>query len=177
MGTDIHAFVEVDFSEGLQPFAPGDIRGCGEFFVWRHPGLFEALGWAPADDDGRHTKSRTRGLPSGTSDVVYSRYYHVVDQPGYEYGHLDSVSSFIAALPPVSESQAAEWVAQGLSTYDLSQRNALGTPGRPRVSNPDWHSPGWLSLTEFDELLDRVFGGAPPAEVVVDVGSGGPVPG
>ena len=47
MGIDIHAYVECDFQNETPPFsAPESIRciNTGEFFIWRCPELFHALG-------------------------------------------------------------------------------------------------------------------------------------
>ena len=47
MGIDIHAYVECDFQNERPPFTTPDSIRCintGEFFIWRCPELFHALG-------------------------------------------------------------------------------------------------------------------------------------
>jgi hypothetical protein len=154
MGVDIKLFVEIDYSNCTPSFNnEGDVRSLagGEFFVRCDCSLFRAL--AGLIDVARHTKSASsvipRGLPLNVSDVVYYRYYHIVDERGYEDAAFDLVTSSIWTLPVVSESVANEWVNAGLSHYAPQTFHGLGRRRRPRVSDPDWKYVNWLTPEEF----------------------------
>lgn len=148
MGTDIHAFVEIDYSRDSEPFGENAaIRpfNGGEFFLWRNYDLFNALGDGrnyrfSEDEIEKHSRYPPRGLPSQCSYAVYNRYFHLVDDGSYD-------SRLEPSLPRISKEKADEWLRDGLST--------LGPPNAKlqRVSNPDWHSPSWLTLDEIYRSL------------------------
>jgi hypothetical protein len=149
MGTDIHAFVEVDYGGG-EPFGAGaDIRcfNRGEFFIPNDYDLLDALGdgrsrsLSPADVT-RRALIPLRGLPSNASQAVLDRYFHPIPRPGER---PDPLTSFWPDLPPVTREDAERWVAEGWSHF---------APDPPaRVSHPDGHSPSWLLLTEVSAAL------------------------
>lgn len=161
MGTDIHAFIEIDYFEEAEPFSNEDsIRPFneGELFWWRSYDLYNALG------DGRnyhfdesriekHCLIPPRGLPAQMGSAVINRFFHVVDDHGYFQDlHPD--------LRTVSSKCADEWLAAGLSFPGPPlkiERLKRGPEELRRVSHPDWHSPSWLTLPEIYDSL-RHFG-------------------
>lgn len=169
MGTDIHAFVEVD-SGGDEPFGDGaDIRcfNRGEFFVPNDYDLLNALGDGRSrsldpEEVRRWALIPPRGLPSNTSPAVLDRYYHPVLGAGEQ---PDPVLSFWPNLPPVSREITDRWVGAGWSH--------LAPGSSVRVSHPDWHTPSWLLLTEVYAALSHfgivVEGLAPEFRVVLRV--------
>jgi hypothetical protein len=156
MGTDLHAFVEVDRGHG-DPFgADADIIcfNRGEFFIPNDYDLLNALGDGrsrnlPPDEVTRWGLIAPRGLPADASPAVLDRYYHAVLQPEERPG---SNTSFWPSLPPVTREEADRWVAEGWSHF------APDPPGR--VSHPEWHSPSNLLLPEVYAALTH-FGLAP----------------
>jgi hypothetical protein len=149
LGTDIHAFVEVDRGRG-DPFGVDADIVCfnrGEFFVPNDYDLLNALGDGRSrnlspDEVPRWALISPRALPENASSAVLDRYYHAVLQPGER---PDPVPSFWPALPPVTREDAERWVAEGWSDF---------APAPPaRASHPEWHSPSWLLLTEVYAAL------------------------
>jgi len=150
MGVDIKLFIEIDYSADDPAFCnAGNIRSLanGEFFVKRNYDLFLLLvGGNQVHENGY---SAPRGLPSVVSEVVYYRYYHIVDEKGYGDGALDNVSASRWLLPIVSEESAQQWVKLGLSHFAPESYNAFGRRKRRRVSCADWKNASWLSANDL----------------------------
>jgi hypothetical protein len=160
MGTAIHTFVEYDATKGMDAFRePGSIRPLneGEFFVWRSPLLFHALGLKSehliATDGVPPALIAPRGLPNVLSTAVYYRFYHVVQLPSYKDLVYDGLPTRSPILAPASAAEAEQWVKDGFSHYAAETKNAAGRPARPRVSHPYWHTPSWLFR---DEILQAI---------------------
>ncbi len=162
MGTDIHAFIEFDDNLTSEPFAEGNwisSLSCGEFCIQRNYDLFDALG------NGRnyHFKESEiqqralyppRGVPANLSEIVISRYYHLVDD------NLGFANSLLPVLPSVTGEQARLWVKQGVSHCGkpfMTDNRGNGRKSkeieRRRVSDPAWHSASWLTLAEVYDSL------------------------
>jgi hypothetical protein len=138
-----------------------------EFSIPSQASLFAALGYncpraGHADLGTSGTTSDAqglllgRGLPEYVSDVVFHRYYHIVDEVGYRDTHVDAPAYPLTALPSVSPAVAEEWVASGRSRYAPERLNAVGRRGRRRVSNPQWHGANWLFYDELCLLLGQL---------------------
>jgi hypothetical protein len=149
MGTDIHAFVEVDYGSG-EPFGAAADIFCfnrGEFFIPNDYDLLNALGDGrnrnfPPAEVRRWALIPPRGLPANATQTVLDLYYHPVLRSGAQPGRT---LSWWHELPPVTREDADRWVRDGLSHF---------APAPPdRVSNPDWHTPSWLRLAEVYPAL------------------------
>src|SRR4051812_38390718 len=89
MGTDIHAFVEVDYNTADEPFGElADIRAFnrGEFFIRNVDDLLDSLGNGrsrhfPPEAVTRWALFPPRGLPSNASRGVVVRYSHHILDP------------------------------------------------------------------------------------------------
>ena len=140
MGADIHLFAEVEEHRGTFQ-AVSD----GQFLMPRNYDLFAALAGVRADE-GFTPKFPPRGIPANVSQHVSDRYF----------------------MPVISDEQAATWgigeyatteYARELVERQLSSWLLLGTttPLCPStggyISNPDWHSPSWLTTPEVAEAL------------------------
>ena len=153
MGTDIHAFVEVDYATDGEPFGElAEIRcfNLGEFFLWHNYDLFDALGngrsrHGPPESVERWALVPPRGLPRNASRGVIARYSHPIADPKEGPGRYCE-SHDAPTLPPVTQEVAARWVAQGWSHYYTPPTPRF--PGEARVSHPDWRNPSWLLLSE-----------------------------
>ncbi len=169
MGTDIHAFIEYDTTpDNDPPFRPTtkgllDVRAftTGELCIPRDYELFDALAFGRSAQisegrhDGKRPLFRARGLPANLSDAVAQRYYHVVTDPDYTEKRFDPTDEFLGSLPDVSLEQARQWVEEGLAQWGPNEGDWQDGMSRDRVSNPDWHTTGWLSLKEIYRSLEH----------------------
>ena len=159
MGTNIQFFVEYDRDQSSAPFSVAGSIQClsiAHFLLQHDYALFDALAGGRSHSLGvteRPPRFSPRGLPSPVSPQVYYRYYHIVDDPDYSDLPHDQLSSWILLLPTVTSATAAQWIENGWSTLAPIETHALGRPRRRRVSDPDWHSAGWLSLSEIELSL------------------------
>lgn len=160
MGTDIHAFVEVDYASEGDPFGETAEVRCfnrGEFFLWHDYDLFDALGNGrsrhfPPESVDRWALFPPRGLPPNASHGVVVRYsYPIAANPADGGRHRESHG--MPGLPPVSAEEAARWVAEGWSDYYTPPAPRFSPPEPLRVSHPDWRHPSWLSLAELHQAL------------------------
>ncbi len=161
MGTDIHLFLEYNCSRTEDAFShQRDIRSLskGEFFVGRNYELFNAIAGARARSEGgvpeNLCKFKPRSLPGIVSSTVFHRYYRLIaDMVSAE--HTAFLGPWgIWKLPTVAPDQAEEWVKSGLSHYKTADSSADAQVVHRYVSDPEWHSPGWLFLDEFFEAID-----------------------
>jgi len=89
---------------------------------------------------GSKCKIPPRGIPDKIGDVVLENYYQYVFDNEDERFDEDNVS----------REQADEWVRKGLSHYEnsFSKKNGL-------VSEPDWHSSSYMTLSEVQCSLSH----------------------
>ena len=157
MGIEIHLFVEYDYSDGEVPFSdPGSIRpfNQGELFWWRDPKLFKAMGWVHPEEETEPVASEafclvpSRGLPEHYSNAILNRFFYIVDDRGYTQGYHPSLGSVRAEV-------AQKWLKDGIaiSGPPLSIARGRGTEQLPRVSNPTWKRPSWLTMAEFGDSI------------------------
>lgn len=126
MGTDIHAFVEYCYDGS-------DWRNFGsKFHLDRSYDLFEKF----AGVRGIVTKAITppRGVPSDIAFTTKMNYTLFVTTK--KESNEDGMTT---------RAKAEEWVSRGCSVYFNDDKNF--------VTNPDWHTPSWLSLEEYDKAL------------------------
>lgn len=161
MGTEVHAFVEVDYATAGESFGETAEIRCfnrGEFFVWNVYELFDALGNGrsrhfPPETVGRWALFPPRGLPANVSEGVVVRYSHPVATENADIGAY-SESHGMPGLPPVTAAEAERWVAAGWSHYYTPPAPRFSLASVPRrVSHPEWRNPSWLSLPEVYQSL------------------------
>lgn len=177
MGTSIHPFIEMDYStDNPAPFCPAmDGRlevhpfNIGEFVVSNDYDLFDSLAFGRSIqiDGGRHDGKRplfpARGLPANLSWNVTLRFYHVVIDDDYDSNRFDPALSVCFSLPPVTRETALEWVRQGKSQWGNALRTQKFTRQKKLelgfsydlISNPNWHTPSWLTLIEIERALEN----------------------
>ena len=160
MGTDIHAFIEIDYSkEGKSFETEGQVYAfnCGELNIPRDYDLFNAL------SDGRnyhfeeeeieqHCLYPSRGLPKYYSGAVESRYFHLVDDRESEF---DKPLELYPSLSIITTKKADQWLQEGCSFLGDSQETSRDGKQAflQRVSHPNWHSCSWLTLEEIYKSL------------------------
>ncbi len=161
MGTDIHLFLETDYSDESPAFgSSAGIRSFAkaELFVRRNYGVFDALAGTRSRSVGHVDECRrlfpSRGIPEPVSDAVYYRYFRLVNVANYADIAYDAESLSHWVWPSVSPSAAEEWIKAGLSHYAPERCNLVDRPARPRVSHPDWHSSSWLFPDEMSRALE-----------------------
>ena len=144
MGTDIHLFIEhaIRASGALLYLSLSD----GPFSLTRDYRFFGAL----SEVRGGGPLVHSRGIPADASDPACRAYYHLVS--GGE--HHDGLWQHI------SHSTADEYVARGLS-HRRSWRSL------DLVSDPDAHSPSWLSRAEL--LASLAHAGIEHESLAVDI--------
>ncbi|QDT47209.1 hypothetical protein Pan258_12400 [Symmachiella dynata] len=166
MGTSIHAFIEVDYSEQSMPFVTSKTVSAfndGELLLTGNPQVLDALGDGvnyhfPGDRSRKRALHSPRGLPPMLSFPVFNRFAHIIVKGDTDVHYFNSNLSWLSpGLPAVTQEVAQRWVDDGYSIY-------IGCPWRivfgagkvckERVSHPDWHSPSWLTLPEIFDSLD-----------------------
>jgi len=188
MGTDIHAFLEIDWgSDDYEPFIDeGDIRpfNTGDILLRRNYELFDALANGRSGNPGLRPRKRplypARGIPDVVSWAVADCYYLRVIEPDQDPREFLAEWCKGESLPaPVSRADADRFVADGLSCFapnpyvsDVSSRGENGVTQirqvrRQLVSNPNWHHASWLTLAEVHAALDHF--GLRVADLEVDV--------
>jgi len=166
MGTDIHAFIEVDCSSGDRPFESSyEIMSCtyGEFALPQNYRLFDALGDGrsyqfPDDNSRKRAKVPPRGIPLPLSRLVLNRYAHIIVNEKMDATEITrSLNGLIPELRAVTETEAEKWVMDGVSEFIDDVEHRIFSEGKVssrRVSNPDWHTASWLTLPEIEESLE-----------------------
>jgi hypothetical protein len=102
MGTNIYAFVEVDYDSSDEPFSERAEARCfnrGECYIQNVYELFDVLGNGrsrhfPPETVGRWALFPPRCLPSNPSYAVVLRYSHPISGPRYTGGGDESGPSF-----------------------------------------------------------------------------------
>jgi hypothetical protein len=159
MGTELHAFVDVDYDTVGEPFCgeTATIRSFnfGEFSIRNSYELFDALGNGrsrhfPPESVERWALFPPRGLPLNASRGVVVRYSHPIADAQADAGrHWESHG--MPGLPPVAPEEAARWVAEGWSHYYTPPEPRFS--GEARVSHPEWRHSSWLLLLEVYRAL------------------------
>ena len=156
MGTDIHAFIEIDYSEEGKAFEDSEkisAFNLGELLISRDYELFDALG------DGRSSDEITepslygsRGLPKNISFAVENRYFHIVDNRESEF---DKLLELHPSLSKITTKKADKWLSEGCSFLGEEEKVWRNNKWEnlQRVSHPGWHSCSWLTLKEIYESL------------------------
>lgn len=146
MGCDIHLFIEhADFNEGDPAsdalVGPYWINFGGEFNLSRNYSMFEIL----AGVRGRDAKFSPRGLPAGRLGWRTQEVHALVIDYENDGGERH-------VTPRIAE----QWVSQGISTYPASRWNNGPHKGKPMyVTDPDAHTPSWLTADEFEQALNE----------------------
>jgi len=137
MGADIHLYIEYD-DDGAIPFSDIQmIRGFsdGDFLIPRDYHLFATLAGVRSRNVFQ-PKYSPRGMPEVASPEVINRFFrNILDEEGERLEEDD-----------VTRAQAEEWVAKGHSYIRDSWIKKNGF-----VSDPDHHTPSWLTLKEISE--------------------------
>jgi hypothetical protein len=131
MGCDIHAVIEFEVSNRILEFTDGPI------FIQRDYDLFSALAGVRSVD-GFRPLHPPRGLPGNYGEAVGRLFFDLIVPDGEE-NH-----PWYPGVNCVNRSFAERCLAQGHSFYDRSGRC---------ISNPDWHNPSWLTVTEISTAL------------------------
>ncbi|HLK91609.1 MAG TPA: hypothetical protein VKZ18_17075 [Polyangia bacterium] len=138
MGTDIHLFVEYRLDRGGDYFS----LTRGSFDLTRNYAAFAALAGVRAEDTEAKPRIAPRGFPPDASWHARAEYYRrISDEPGHHAG------SFRLVTPE----QARDDVARGLSHTKTFTRTARH---EELVSDPDAHTPSWLTGEELASVLD-----------------------
>lgn len=126
MGCDIHGYIEYEDWKDEE----GKVhRGCfGGGRINRDYRMFALL--AGVRGDGCIYKPR--GIPKELSYKVFEEF-HIYISNEYPEGEGNT-----------SPELAAKWVKSGYSEY-VSEKY---------VTNPDWHTPSWLSVEEYENVLE-----------------------
>ena len=131
MGCDIHAYLE---------YRPGwstndQYWWCfAELNISRNYALFEAL--AGVRGELANAVIPPRGLPKNLAYITqFENVLYISDEKaGREHW--------------CSSADAARWVAKGVSHYANEEKTS--------VSNPDWHTPSWLTSDEVQLVAERL---------------------
>lgn len=129
MGTDIHAFIE--YNHGGPEW-----RNFGsEFRLDRSYGLFEKF----AGVRGSATRAivRAKGIPSDIAFNTRCAYTLVV---------LDRDETHEEGA--TTRKDAERWISQKSSVYFNNDKSF--------VTHPDWHTPSWLTLEEYEKALYEI---------------------
>lgn len=127
MGTDIHAFIE--YRHGGTEW-----RNFGkEFELDRSYDLFEKF--AGVRGLVRNAIVPPRGVPGDIAFITRSQYTFVV-LDGKEEIHEECATT---------RKNAERWIANKSSVYFNDNKSF--------VTNPDWHTPSWLTLEEYETAL------------------------
>ena len=130
MGTDIHLFVEYASPTAAAPSFQS--LTDGEFCLTRDYKFFAAL----SEVRGGTPLVPSRGLPADISDETRRAYYHLIAEDDSHDGMWQHVSP----------SAAQDYVSRGCSHLRDLQTMKL-------VSDPDAHSPSWLTRAELSASL------------------------
>ena len=160
MGTDIHAFVELDSSD-REPFSgTAGIHSVavGDLWLERDYEIFDALAWGRSWDLAPEHRSppplvAPRGIPRALSLPVTWAYYAIVATDGTPDGRFWPVDAVVSA------DEAAAWEKRGSVRSAVEQTGHFGrTPPQlwALVSKPWWHTASWLRPSELDESLARL---------------------
>ncbi len=160
MGTDMSAYIEVDYGKDAPPFSdPMQVYSLtnGSFVVEGYA-VFDALAggrdavMAPEDrDPNRAPLFAPRGMPAPCSAAVGWDYYRLIaDAPDLPNRY------FWPAWRCVSSDVAADWVQkEHCHEAEFVQCINCGPEGRVWrvVSAPGHYNASWLRLDEFDSAL------------------------
>jgi len=128
LGCDIHIFIEHKSKSSSVWYGFG-----GEIFLPRNYNLFGLL----AGVRGGDSIFPPRGIPDDIDITCQECWFIRVND------------DLVAHDGYCSESDAKYWVSMGCSTpvYHGDTLNIL------KVSGPDWHTPSWLNLEEYEQVL------------------------
>ena len=144
MGADIHTFIEYAYVRESDDERPESWYSFGgRINPSRDYEMFALL----ANVRGIGALYPPRGVPDQLSWTTRDAFYMtVLHEPRLDFAN----NPLPAEEGEVSAETAAGWVARGYSRYEGTDP----TTGRPlRITHPDWHSPSWLTLSEFDRVL------------------------
>lgn len=142
MGCDIHCYIEYRDRENLtiNGGRENNWRSFGgRINPGRNYGLFGLMANVRSYDEPERCLFKPKGLPEdiGHSAADDNFLYITEDENFKETGCI-------------FRKRAENWVNTGNSVY----KNDVN--GKPTwVSNPDWHSHSWLSLSEYRQVLER----------------------
>lgn len=162
MGTDAHAFIEIDRSSRSPFFCDkSDIVAfnSGELWIERNYDLFDALADARSSRTSASSVRRAlfppRGLPSVVSDAVEARYYLRVVQRPEQVLQLCQFQPIGGGIPNFIE----ESLVRRLALQTFEREGLQLTDGKLTmetwVANPDWHSATWLFADEVGHALSH----------------------
>ncbi|MEL6929281.1 MAG: hypothetical protein AAFO95_11675 [Cyanobacteria bacterium J06600_6] len=161
MGTDIHVFVEMDWSEEKEAFVDREkiyAFNSGELSISRDYDLFNALAdgrscHSNEEDIDRHCLYSRRGIPKHHSVAVGNRYFHLVD----DYKYTNIMPELYPKLSNIGNEQANKYLKNGLSF--LGEESEIWHEGicqkTRQISHPHWHSCSWLTLIEIYRSLEH----------------------
>lgn len=162
MGTDIHAFIEMDWSEEEKTFEQKDqihAFNFGELLISRDYELFNALAdgrscYCTREEIERHCLYSPRGIPKYYNEATNNRYFHLVD----DRDRADEIYLELAPkLSTINNEQADRYLQDGSSF--LGEAEEIWHEGAShqarRISHPHWHSCSWLTLKEIYESLEH----------------------
>ena len=162
MGTDIHAFIEIDLDQSSEPFCKDTAIICfnrAPFSLERNYDLFDALAGARSSRSKNLTDNKKplfgiRGIPKYISDEVFRSFYFIVtDDEDATFGNCH----YWGQMPFLTETtKSAERLIDERGISYLSLENC---PDRYRDSKflvgRDWHHAGWLYRSEYEESLEH----------------------
>lgn len=168
MGTNLHAFVEIDYADGRPPFSErGQIFSVtdGSFDPDRNYEAMDALAggrelqMAREDRDPKTVPLISpRGMPNLRSPQVAEAYFFIVASPSNVPDPY-----FWRQHRCVSQDVADEWVrskgsirSTEIQDFNLPRAKDGSTPENLSwqvVSDPAFHTASWLTLEEFDASL------------------------
>ncbi len=136
MGCDIHCYIEYREKD----VDDKNWRGFGGHInPGRNYGLFRLMAGIRSRDS-ENGLFKPKGLPEDIGhETSLDNFRYISDDEKCTCGESRSVTS----------KKAEYWVKSGYSIY---QNNVNGIP--TWVSNPDWHSHSWLSLSEYRQVLE-----------------------
>lgn len=145
MGCDIHLFIEYatfhDTDEDNNPIGPYWTNFGGEFHLSRNYSMFEIL----AGVRGRDAMFWPRGLPTDRlGRRTRGAHAMVID--------YESDGGERHVTPRIAE----QWVSLGSADYLAQLWNNGPHKGKPMyVTDPDAHTPSWLTADEFEQALNE----------------------
>lgn len=148
MGCDIHGFIEYKAKDEKDWRSKSWHNFGAEFHLDRNYIMFAFLAGVRNYWEDKGLKSSVynlKGIPDDIGFWTQDSYYMYISDDLADDDYRENT---------ISRKRAIEWVDMGLSKYYLFRKDenvALF------VSNPDYHTPSWLTLPEYRNTIDAAI--------------------